>query len=140
MKLSKEKMNNKIKVINKKWAAITYNTGSPRIEPNPFEMAKEYCILDANGKVPVPSFSYDVYKFEDNYPDLVCWFEALGFQNSSKIHYRSNPTRFRELVEVLDFSKPYDQSIVDKIQAEFTGVVVKQELNADDLINAELSE
>lgn len=131
----------KIKVINKKWAAVSYGNGSPHILPNPFEMAKEYCMLDASGKVPVPCLVYDVLPYEENHPDLVRWFEALITQNSpTKIYYRSNPARFKELVEPLDFSKPYDQSVIDKIQAEFSGVIQKQQINADDLINAELSE
>lgn len=133
----------KIKAINKYFAEITYGNSSPRVEPNPFEMAKQHCILDATRfkSLSLPRTGYDVYRFEDDYPDLAEWFLALSFHNSpTKINYRANPALFKELVEPLDFSKPYDQRIIDDIQSQFAGISQKLEINADDIINAELSE
>ncbi len=132
----------KIKVLNKYFALITYSAGSPRIEPNPFELAKQFCLMEVEkNNLPLPRFNYDVYKFEDDYPDLAAWLCSLTQPNSpTKVAFKSNPQRFRELVEPLDFSKPYDKNLIQEIHNEFSTVMKKQEINADDLINAELTD
>ncbi len=138
-----ERIKIKIKAVNKYFAEVTYGNGTPYIETNPFEMAKQHCILDAtrHKSLSVPRFAYDVNKFEEDYPDLAYWFLSLSFHNApTKMNYRSNPTLFKELVEPLDFSKPFNQMVVDDITAQFTGKEVKQEVNIDDIINAELSD
>lgn len=131
----------RIKILNKHLAAITWGNSTPVIEGNPFEMAKQYCILDAYNKLPLPRSVSFILRFEDDYPDLQRWYGALTNPNSpTKISYRANPARFRELVEPLDFSKPFDEKLVESIKQEFSGVSKKLEINADDLINAELAD
>lgn len=134
-------MSIKIKILNKYFAAVSYG-GSPYIEPNPFEMAKQFCLFEVEkNNLPLPRFNYDTNKFEDDYPDLCAWVCGLTQPNSpTKVVFKSNPNRFRELVEPLDFSKPYDNKLVQDIHREFIGAAVKVEINADDLINAELDE
>lgn len=133
----------KIKVLNKHFAAIWYGAGAPRIEPNPFEMAKQYCLLDAKDiKVDRPYFSYSPdYRLQDDFPDLFAWHDALTYQNpASKVNFRLNPDRFRQMVEPLDFSKPYDQKAVDAIHAEFSGGNTKRAVDPAEIIEAELFE
>lgn len=112
----------RIKVINKYFALIWYGSGSPGIEPNPYEMAKQYCMLSRKS-LPLPRYGYDVYKFEDDYPDLVYWWETA--QNHT-----------REVVEPLDFSLPFDPTVFPIIHSPKK----KPGLNPDDLINAELAD
>lgn len=131
----------KVRVINKYFVEVTYETGTPYIVPNPFEMAKQHCILDATRwkSLSLPRFGYDVYNFDRIAPDLLQWCYSLGFQNSpTKINWRSNPELFKQLVEPLDFSKPFDQDVVDRIKEQFTVDVKQAQLDATDFINAEL--
>lgn len=121
-----ERIQIKIKVINKYFALITYGKSSPYVEPNPFEMAKQYCILQSTraNKLPLPRTGYDVYKFEDDYPDLVRWWEVLQYA----------PV---DIIESVDFSKPYDAAIKNSFTVKKQE---KIEINSDDIINAELAE
>ena len=133
----------KLKTINKHFALEETVYSRRSIIPNPFELSKQMVLLRViiGKKIPLPYTAYSCYKYEEDYPDLIKWFEGLTQPNSpSKIDFRRNPKRFRELVEPLDFSKPYDQSVVDAIHKEFEGVSKTQEIDASDMIAAELEE
>lgn len=131
----------KIKVLNKHFAAIWTGSRTPRIEPNPFEMTKHWCLLDAKGpSIDLPYISYSPdHLLEDICPDLFRWRDALCYQNPpSKVNFRTDPGLFRELVEPLDFSKPYDPEAVQAIHARFSVDNTSRRIDAQDLIDAEL--
>lgn len=116
----------KIKVLNKYLALVTYGKGSPHFEPNPFELAKQQVIYEKmKSNLPLPRFGLDLYKFEDSYPDLIHWWNNAGVLPM-------------EVLETLDFSKPYDNVLIMKYWKPKEQK--KVEINADDLINAELEE
>ena len=118
-------MSIKIKVLNKHLALVTYGNSSPRMEANPFELTKQAILYEQKSKsLPLPRFGLDNYKFEDDYPDLVLWWEFAKVLPP-------------EIIEGLDFSKPYDSELINKYRQEKKAI--KQiEINADDLINEEL--
>lgn len=133
----------KIKVLNKYFMLVEYGHRSPVIEPNCFELAKQACILDATrGKsLPLPHTGYSPnWMFQDDYPDVFDWLAGLSYQNPpSKVSFRSNPQRYRELVEPLDFSKPFDRSVVEAIHAEFTaGGRSKVDISGHDILHGDL--
>lgn len=133
----------KVKVLNRHFALIDYGHGAPRVEPNPFELAKQACLLDAarGGSLPLPHFGYwPDWRMEGSHPDLFKWMSALMHQNPpSRVSFRLNPQRFRELVEPLDFSRPFDERVVKSIQAEFTaGGAVRAEVSGEDILHGEL--
>jgi hypothetical protein len=116
----------KIKVLNKYLALVTYGNGSPRMEANPFELTKQSVLYEQKSKnLPLPRFGLDNYRFEDDYPDLILWW-----QNSNILP--------PEIIEGLDFSKPYDSELINKYKNERKSIK-KIEINADDLIDAELN-
>ena len=118
-----------IKVLNKQLAFIAYGDGSPHMVENPFETAKAVCVYETNKKnLPLPRFGYDIYRFEDSYPDLVRWYEALR----KRLPYENS--------HLVDFSKPFNEKLVEEVCLKNTEKKGKIQINPDDLINAELED
>lgn len=117
-------MSYKIKVLNKYLAYITYKNSAPRLEANPYELAKHQVIYEkTKSNLPLPRIGLDLYRFEDDYPDLVLWWQYASILPL-------------EILETLDFSKPYDDELIARYFKPKEQK--KSEWNADDLINAEL--
>lgn len=118
-----------LKILNKHFMLVTPSIGAPRIEPNVFELLKQYAIMEAtNIKLPLPRFGYsEHYKYQDDYPDLDAWYCAVKKYS-------------REFIETLDFSKPFNPEVFVGVSEKESASKKKMELNADDLINAELDE
>jgi hypothetical protein len=121
------------KVLNKTLMLERHHTNEPwRVVPNVFEAVKAYCIADAKNafKDYLPCFVVDGREIEN----LERWRLALTKDNPpEKVNFRLNPERFIELVTPLDFSKPFNQEVVDKIRAEF----VVNKATASAVIDAE---
>lgn len=116
----------KIKVLNKYLAFVTYNNSLPKFEANPFELAKQQVIYEkTKSNLPLPRFGLNLYYLENDYPDLIHWWN-----NASVLPM--------EILETLDFSKPYDDALI--AQYSKSKEKKKVEINADDLINAELDD
>lgn len=116
----------KVKILNKYLAFVSYGNRAPKFEANPFELAKQQVIYEkTKSNLPLPRFGLDLYKFEDDYPDLIHWWNHAGVLPL-------------EILETIDFSKPYDDNLI--AQYSKPKEQKKVELNADDLINAELGE
>ena len=112
-------MTAKLKPLNKHFCVR--DDGQRRVVPNPFELCKQRCLMEA-GRVVVdlPYFPYAPYEYEESHPDLFHWLDALSRKNPPyDRRYKVDPKRFRELVEPLDFSKPFDRAAVEAIWAEF---------------------
>jgi hypothetical protein len=116
----------KIKVLNKHLAFITYGSGSPQFIANPFELAKQQVIYEkTKSNLPLPRFGLDLYYLEEDYPDLIHWWNNAGVLPM-------------EVLETVDFSKPYDDNLINQYWKPKQQKQIA--INADDLINAELSE
>lgn len=106
------------KAINRNLAVMRLNIGDTfRLIPNPWEFTKAYIIADAESK-------WDQYlpltignSIETESPqgrDLELWRIWLtGGQ------FRTNPSLFRQLVEPLDLSKPFDEKLAREISEKF---------------------
>ena len=131
----------KLRVLNK-FFCERHERGQRTVVPNPFELAKQRCIMEA-GKVAVdlPYFPYGCYEYEDDYPQLTQWLEALTRRNPpDDTKYRANPARMRELLEPLDFSKPFDAAAAAAIWEEFRATPQGRALiDADDIVDRELA-
>ena len=125
-----------IKVLNKYLAleirhkknssGVMCTLGSPSVVANPYELVKQERMLEATGrKLPVPRFGCETYYLDLN--DLDAW--SCGVRGLT-----------RDQIEPLDFSKPYDEELMKELHKSAPQTQTKQELNADDLINAELEE
>lgn len=127
----------KLTIINKHFMAV-HDSGSSRIEPNIYEVAKAFCLASARGllskHLPYSNGVID-YRYEECAPDLFKWYYALTGDNSpGKVGFRSNPNLFFKLVEPLDFSKPYDPQLVESIRSQFLSSERKIEaLDAEDI-------
>lgn len=129
----------KISVINK--SLMHYNG---RILPNIFEMVKAYCLAHEKGALSkyLPYIDgVSDYLFEDNYPDLFKWRAALTSDNPpEKVNFRTDFERYRQLVEPIDFSKPYDDELANSIRQQFAVKQSKKvEADADAIAMEELS-
>lgn len=105
---------------------MTTGNESSRTEANPFELAKQSVLYKQKAKnIPLPHFGLDLYRFEDDYPDLVMWWEYAKVLPA-------------DILEAIDFSKPYDSDLINKYRAQKS--IKKVEINADDFVNAELED
>lgn len=93
------------------------------IIPNPFEATKAYLIAHAENKLTkhLPhSVSVLIYPYdspEDIGYNLHKWYQAL--MSYGLIDYSKNPKLFRELVENIDLSKPFDPVVAESISSKF---------------------
>ena len=119
-------MTSSFKIINKHLMATRrHSNGHWEIGPNIFETAKAWVIADAYGRLAgflpysVPDLGWP--SMPDDWTQRL-WPVALRRDNPpGRFDPRINPDRFRELVEPLDFSKPYDDAVADRIRVEFMG-------------------
>jgi len=108
-----------IKVLNKTLAFVTSGKSYPIFEGNPFELARQQVIYEkTKSNLPLPRYGLDLYRFEDSYPDLIRWWDNAGVLPI-------------EILETLDFSKPYDSDLINKYRKQ--KVQKKIEINTDDL-------
>lgn len=133
-----EKASNKLKVINKyfcfAWREYMENgkkvSQTKTIIPNPFELSKQYCVLQASGKkLELPHNGYSLwYEYEDDYPDFYKWCEAVY-----------NKCFDIEAISKMDFSKPFDEEVVKAAMGKKPDKN-NLKIDASDIIEAELSE
>lgn len=130
------------KILNKNFMLIRKNSGSWRLTHNIIETTKQYCLWHATGQaekyLPISVEIID-YRLEETFEDLFKWGYALR-TNWDTCNYQSDSALFRQLVEPLDFNKPYDQAVIDAIRAQFKGKKQVKEVDSSEIEQAVFEE
>lgn len=119
----------KYTVLNKH-LMVSENGGTARMLPNIYETVKAECIADSKGKLRKYLPYLRVYFSEYDFPDLAQWRGAFSSDNPpGKLIFNS---KLEEYLQDVDFSKPYDPVLVERIRKHFvSGISVKIDVDYD---------
>lgn len=116
------------KVINKSIMLTRPNNRcSWVVEPNIFEAVKAEVIWDAKypSKQYLPRFR--LFFDTEKYPQLLDWRDAFSSDNiPGTFSFRGRGSELAELIEQIDFSKPYNKQLAESIRAKFTTTPTKR--------------
>ncbi len=131
------------KVLNSRLIAYRRNKNcSWDIRDNIFETVKAYCIWDAKGSAENYLPRFVPYVDKDVFPHLYDWREAFSSDNSpSVVSFKGKDKELAETIKDIDFSKPFNSELADKVRSQFLSSPRKTvSVDADLIIQGELGE
>ena len=129
------------KVINKH-LMLSRNGGSWRVEPNVFEAVKAECVWSAKESSSQYLPRFVIHIDEETQPDLCQWRMAFSSDNSPEaVSYRGRDLELAQDLATVDFSKPFDASLAERIRAKYAKVArAPSNVDADLIVHGELAE
>jgi hypothetical protein len=132
----------KVKIINKMLMSVQWREGESRhVMPNLFEAAKAFCVAHAKGlAIELPYFVGVLdHRLAETYPQLGDWYSAFTSDNPpQKVSFQGKADKLKELIEPIDFFKPYDATLAESIRSQFTTASSRRAVDAQELLEAEL--